>query len=96
MGNDAVTLPTVGLVPPPEMVIPPVIPPMILLVIPLVNPLSVDDRWLYHRFRDCNPPTFKGSLDPKVAEAWLEEFEKIFDVMECLKEEKNHLAIFTL
>lgn len=81
MGNDAVPPPSVGLVPPPVMVIPPVIPPMILLVIPTVIPLSVDDRWLYQRFRDCNPPMFRGSLDPKVAEAWLEEFEKIFDVM---------------
>lgn len=81
MGNDAVTPPSVGLVPPPEMVIPPVIPPMILLVIPTIIPLLVDDRWLYQPFWDCNPPMFRGSLDPKVTEAWLEEFEKIFDVM---------------
>lgn len=73
IGNDAVPPPSVDLAPPLRVVIPLVIPPMIPLVIPLmiqamiprVIPPLVDDRWLYRRFRDYNPPTFSGSLDPQ-------------------------------
>lgn len=69
-------------------------PPPVALVVGIL-PL-VDDRWLYRQFRDCNLPTFQGSLDPKVAKDWIEELERIFQVMHCTEEEKYLLAIFII
>ena len=46
---------------------------------------------VYHgldRFQRNNPPTFKGGYDPKGAEAWLREIEKIFRVTECQDQQK--------
>lgn len=69
-------------------------PPPVALVVGILR--LVDDRWLYRQFRDCNLPTFQGSLDPKVAKDWIEELERIFQVMHCTEEEKYLLAIFTV
>ena len=54
---------------------------------------------VYHgldRFQRNNPPTFKGGYDPKGAEAWLREIEKIFRVTECQDQQKVLFATHML
>lgn len=34
-------------------------------------------------FRKSNPPSFKGSHDPDIAQVWMNQMEKIFEIMEC-------------
>ena len=34
-------------------------------------------------FEKHDPPKFKGKVDPEKADEWIQELEKIFEVMEC-------------
>lgn len=42
------------------------------------------------------PADVQGFIRPNVVEDWLEDLEKIFEIMQCTEEEKYRLAIFTL
>ena len=48
------------------------------------------------RFRKLGPPTFQGTVDPMVAEAWLRQMEKIFVAMGCNDDQRLILASFVL
>lgn len=63
---------------------------------PPVNPQPIGDQQLYRRFKDCNPPIFKGSTEANLSKDWLREVDKIFKVMDCTEVEKLKLAEFTL
>ncbi|KAJ0959705.1 hypothetical protein J5N97_000628 [Dioscorea zingiberensis] len=47
-------------------------------------------------FKRTGPPPFEGTTDPDVAEKWIDEMEKAFDVMECTEEEKLRFATYML
>ena len=46
------------------------------------------------RFKKLGPPTFQGTADPMVAEAWLKQMEKIFVAMGCNDDQRVILASF--
>ncbi|KAH9722450.1 Endonuclease [Citrus sinensis] len=48
------------------------------------------------RFKKLGPPTFQGTADPMVAEAWLKPMEKIFVAMGCNDDQRVILASFVL
>ena len=48
------------------------------------------------RFKKLGPPTFQGTADPMVAEAWLKQMEKIFVAMGCNDDQRVILASFVL
>ncbi|TXG69298.1 hypothetical protein EZV62_004233 [Acer yangbiense] len=48
------------------------------------------------RFKKLGPPTFKGSSDPLVAEAWLKHLEKIFVAIGCDDNRRVIFASFVL
>ncbi|XP_020207832.1 uncharacterized protein LOC109792806 [Cajanus cajan] len=47
-------------------------------------------------FRKCSPIQFKGDTDPKVADHWICEMEKMFTVLRYSKERKLAYAIYML
>lgn len=47
-------------------------------------------------FRRHNPPKFEGDHDPDKADLWLQEIEKIFEVLHCTGETKMEYATFLL
>lgn len=46
------------------------------------------------RFKGMNPPSFAGATDLILAEQWIMELEKIFDVFSSTSEQKVQLATF--
>ncbi|KAH9665582.1 Endonuclease [Citrus sinensis] len=48
------------------------------------------------RFKKLRPPTFQGTVDPMVVEAWLKQMEKIFVAMGCNDDQRVILASFVL
>ena len=48
------------------------------------------------QFQKSGPPTFQGTVDPMVAEAWLKHMEKIFVTMGCNDNHRVILASFVL
>jgi hypothetical protein len=51
---------------------------------------------LIERFKRLNPPSFKGESKPEIAERWIREMEKIFQVVNCAEEDKVNLSTFML
>ena len=47
-------------------------------------------------FRKHDPPRFQGSPDPEKANLWLQEVEKIFDVLNCQEDVKVGYATYLL
>ncbi|XP_038972103.1 uncharacterized protein LOC120104665 [Phoenix dactylifera] len=50
----------------------------------------------YERFRRLNPPMFNGGSDPMIAEAWIRELEKMYELLQFTEEVKVKLAISML
>ena len=48
------------------------------------------------RFLKLQPLVFKGSLDPKVAEDWITEVTKLFEVMQAPNEQRITLIPYIL
>ena len=46
------------------------------------------------RFKKLGPPTFQGTVDPMVVEAWLKQRENIFVAMGCNDNQRVILALF--
>ena len=61
---------------------------------PVVDPNSIQ-QWM-ERFQKYNPPVFEGTFDVQVAEDWIDQLEKIFEVLDCPSGRKARLAIFKL
>ena len=47
-------------------------------------------------FLKNNPPTFKGTCDPKGAQDWIKEHEEVFRVIACTDVQKVNYATFML
>ncbi|XP_020205195.1 uncharacterized protein LOC109790454 [Cajanus cajan] len=47
-------------------------------------------------FRKCHPPQFTGEADPEVADRWIRELEKIFNVLGCSPEKRLAYAMYML
>jgi hypothetical protein len=47
-------------------------------------------------FRGHNPPRYEGDHDPDKVDLWLQEIEKIFEVLHCTGETKLEYASFLL
>ena len=47
-------------------------------------------------FLRTSPPCFQGGFDPIVAERWIRELEKIFEVMGCTEEQQVIFAAYML
>lgn len=48
------------------------------------------------KYRRLNPLAFNGGSDPLVAEDWIKETKKLFEVITMTTEQKAQLAIFML
>ncbi|KAH9671844.1 Endonuclease [Citrus sinensis] len=48
------------------------------------------------RFKKLGPPTFQGTVDPMVAEAWLKQMEKIFVAMGCNDDQRMEVDFLRL
>lgn len=48
------------------------------------------------KFKKMNPPSFIGDPSPMIAEKWLMQIQKIFDVMNCTETQKVSYASFML
>ena len=46
------------------------------------------------QFQKLNPPAYKGGADPKQAEEWLRQIEKILDVMKCTENQRVSFTSF--
>jgi len=46
------------------------------------------------QFKELGPPEFKGKPDPIMAETWVKQITKIFDVLGCTEEQKVPFATF--
>lgn len=55
-----------------------------------------EDRRLYKRFKELNPTAFSGTPDPMIAEKWMKQLEKIFNVMRYPEDKKVTLAAFMI
>ena len=40
------------------------------------------------QFKKLSPPSFSGKPDPMIAERWMMQIEKIFDVLNCPEDQK--------
>ena len=50
----------------------------------------------FEQLRKLRVVPFCGTLDPAEAESWLENTERVFDLMQCTAEEKYDYAVFLL
>ena len=50
----------------------------------------------FEQLRKLGAVSFCGTLDPAEAESWLENTERIFNLMQCTTEEKYDYAVFLL
>ena len=50
----------------------------------------------FEQLRKLGAVPFCGTLDPAEAESWLENTERIFNLMQCTTEEKYDYAVFLL
>lgn len=79
---------------------PPVVPlgqPQVNVQPPVQQPVNPSKKsWYYKRFKDCNPPEFVGTTEPKVAKNFIRDLEKIFGVINCTVKEKVNSATFIL
>ncbi|XP_030460041.1 uncharacterized protein LOC115680380 [Syzygium oleosum] len=51
---------------------------------------------LVEQFLKLKPPKFEGKGDPEAAPRWVEELEKVFEVLGCTEAEKVTLAVYQL
>ena len=51
---------------------------------------------LLRQFQNFNPPIFRGSTNPTIAESWIREIEKLFNAMDCNDRQRVHFAVFKL
>ncbi|XP_039135240.1 uncharacterized protein LOC120272471 [Dioscorea cayenensis subsp. rotundata] len=47
-------------------------------------------------FQRFGPPPFEGTTNPDEVEVWVEQMEKAFAVMKCIKEEKLRFGVYML
>ncbi|XP_021911099.1 uncharacterized protein LOC110824920 [Carica papaya] len=59
-------------------------------------PIGVVDTSNIEKYRRLNPPIFNGGFDPLVADDWIKETEKLFEVMTVTTEQRVQLATFML
>ncbi|XP_021898880.1 uncharacterized protein LOC110815391, partial [Carica papaya] len=59
-------------------------------------PIRVVDTSNIEKYQRLNPPAFNGGSDPLVAEDWIKETEKLFEVMTVTTEQRVQLATFML
>ena len=59
-------------------------------------PQRYDRELASERFRKNKPPTFRGEVDPRIAEEWIRDIEGIFEHARVPKEEKVTCAKFLL
>ena len=50
----------------------------------------------FEKFKKLNPLAFKGESDPIVAESWVLDLEKYFEVLNCSETQKVVFATFML
>ena len=50
----------------------------------------------YETLRKLGATSFRGTLDPAEAEAWLESIERIFNLMQCTPRERFDYTVFLL
>ena len=50
----------------------------------------------FEQFKKLNPPAFKGEFDPIVAESWILDLEKNFEVLNCFETQKVMFSTFML
>ena len=60
------------------------------------QPQPVIQTVTFKSFQAVNPPEFKGTSDPVVAQAWLKEMEKAFDLVGVEGEQKCKFASYYL
>ena len=60
------------------------------------NPPPVPRECRYERLRKLGATPFMGTLDPAEAEDWLENTDRIFNLMQCTPEERFDYAVFLL
>jgi hypothetical protein len=70
-------------------------PPPPPVIVPAPAPIPAPVSYL-EKFLKLAPLPFKGERDPDIAESWLMELEKKFQVMKCPEEEKARLAAYML
>lgn len=57
---------------------------------------GVVDTNIIKKYRRLNPSAFNGGSDPLVAEDWIKEIEKLFEVITIITKQKVQLATFML
>lgn len=50
----------------------------------------------YKDFKTTYPPVFNGELDQQKAYTWIREIEKVFEITNCLEEQKVKFATYSL
>ena len=50
----------------------------------------------FEKLRKLGATPFSGTLDPAVAESWLESIERVFILIQCTPEENFDYAVFLL
>ena len=50
----------------------------------------------FEQLRKLGANPFTGTIDPAEAESWLENTDRVFDLMQCTDEEKYDYAVFLL
>lgn len=51
---------------------------------------------LVEQFTKLRPLKFSRTKDPKQVESWIDELQKIFELLRCSEEEKVNLEVFQL
>ena len=60
------------------------------------DPPPITRERRYEKLRKLGATPFSGSLYPAEAKAWLETAERIFNLMQCILEEKFDYVVFLL
>ena len=53
-------------------------------------------RRVMNDFLNMRPPLYRGDPDPNSAEEWIEELEKIFELLQCSEQQKVRFATHML
>ena len=51
---------------------------------------------LLRQFQILSPKSFRGAMNPVVAEEWVRELEKMFKILKCTDQQKVELAVYML
>ena len=73
--------------------VPPVSKAPMMMVRHQASPVA---ETVYERFRRQHPLTFDGSMDPVIAEDWVDKLQRIFDFMRLSDEERVACAVHQL